>query len=98
MEGKRSKKLLLAALAAILAISGFVVFMAMAPRPAEVQTVDEKVQDQAVNTLRIYDDPAYGGNGNGEIDRFEVINAVQDYFDDKITKGQALDVIQLYFG
>ena len=93
MEGKRSKKLLLAALAAaaILAISGFVVFMAMAPMPAEVQ-------DQAVNTLRIYDDPAYGGNGNGEIDRFEVINAVQDYFDDKITKGQALDVIQLYFG
>jgi len=97
MEGKQhSKKLLLAAFAAILTISGFVVFMAMAPD--EVQTEGEKMQDQNVNTLRTYDDPAYSGNGNGEIDYFEVINAVQDYFDDIITKEQALDVIQLYFG
>jgi len=33
----------------------------------------------------------------GEIDKSEAIDAVQDYFDDKITKEQALDVIQLYF-
>jgi len=34
----------------------------------------------------------------GEIDKSEAIDAVQDYFDDIITKEQALDVIQLYFG
>ena len=34
----------------------------------------------------------------GVIDKSEAIDAVQDYFDDIITKEQALDVIQLYFG
>jgi len=45
----------------------------------------------------MYDTAAKGGNENGEIDRFEVINAIQDYYNDVITRTQAIDVIQKYY-
>ena len=51
------------------------------------------------------DDPTNGGfdpnmydeNNDGTIDRDEVLNAIDDYFEQEITKDQVLDVIDLYF-
>jgi len=39
----------------------------------------------------------YDANEDGIIDKSEVIDAIQDYFDGKITKGQAIEVVKLYF-
>ena len=52
----------------------------------------------AILVVTLWDPWMYDTNGDGEIDKSEAIDAVQDYFDDIITKEQALDVIQLYFG
>ena len=40
----------------------------------------------------------YDANGNGIIDKDEAITAIMDYFDDKISKEDAIEVIELYFG
>ena len=40
---------------------------------------------------------AYDADGNEAIDRDEVLAAVADYFADRITKEEAVAVIQLYF-
>ena len=39
----------------------------------------------------------YDLNGNGEIERDEVIAAVADYFNGDITKGEVIDLVKLYF-
>ena len=47
-----------------------------------------------------YDDPANGGNGNGIIDRSEVIKAINDYLfgegDQTITRADVIKLINLY--
>jgi len=45
----------------------------------------------------LFDAWRYDANGDGIIDKSEVIDAIQDYFDGKITKGQAIEVVKLYF-
>ena len=40
---------------------------------------------------------AYDSNDSGDIDKDEAVKAVQDYFEDTITRGEALEVLQLYF-
>jgi peptide/nickel transport system substrate-binding protein len=45
----------------------------------------------------LFDAWRYDSDGDGVIDRSEVIDAIQDYFNRKITKGQAIKVIKLYF-
>ena len=39
----------------------------------------------------------YDANENGVIDRDEVIAAIVDYFDDRITRDETIAVIELYF-
>ncbi len=39
----------------------------------------------------------YDANGNGSIDRPEVITAIRDYFDDQLTRANVVAVIQAYF-
>jgi len=60
------------------------------------------VYDAAINSNGIYvnaEGPCrYDINGDGEISRDEVINAIQDYYDDVITRDLVIDVIQLYYG
>ena len=38
----------------------------------------------------------YDANGSGEIEREEAVAAVNDYFDDRITREQVIRVIQAY--
>jgi len=45
-----------------------------------------------------YDDPRFGGNANGVIDKTEVIRAIIDYFGGGIGKPLAIQVIIRYFG
>lgn len=46
----------------------------------------------------VFWDPwGYDTNGNGIIEKSEVGNAAKDYFDDKITMEQVLEVMLLYF-
>mgnify|MGYP001098974547 CR=1 FL=1 len=45
-----------------------------------------------------WDPWAYDEDNDGEIQKIEAIHAVQDYFDWKITKMQAIKVVMLYFG
>ena len=45
----------------------------------------------------LFDAWRYDADGDGIIDKSEVIDAVQDYFDGKITKEQAIEVVKLYF-
>jgi len=52
-----------------------------------------EVMLESVWTPWIYDE-----NGNGTIDREEAVHAVQDYFADKITRDQVIEVLKLYFG
>ena len=40
---------------------------------------------------------SYDGNENGMIDVDEVLNAVDDYFDDLIEVDRVLDIVELYF-
>ncbi len=40
---------------------------------------------------------SYDANGNGQIDRPEVIMAIRDYFDDQLTRDNVVSVIQAYF-
>ena len=40
----------------------------------------------------------YDENHDGEISKAEAIKSVQDYFNDVITKAQAIQVVMLYFG
>ena len=57
---------------------------------------NERTRDvilESVWTPWIYDE-----NGNGTIDREEAVHAVQDYFADKITRDQVIEVLKLYFG
>jgi len=44
-----------------------------------------------------WDPWVYDENGDGVIQKMEALQAVQDYFAEKITKAQVLEVIQLYF-
>jgi hypothetical protein len=44
-----------------------------------------------------YDDPDFGGDGNGVIDKAEAINSIIDYFDEVIDKALAIEVIIAYF-
>jgi hypothetical protein len=44
-----------------------------------------------------FDPWSYDENGNGEIDKDEVMAAVTDYFEEIITKDQLMEVITLYF-
>ena len=39
----------------------------------------------------------YDLNGNGKIERDEVIAAVKDYFDGNMTKDEVIELIKLYF-
>jgi peptide/nickel transport system substrate-binding protein len=45
----------------------------------------------------LFDAWRYDANGDGIIDKSEVIDAIQDYFGGKITKEQAIEVVKLYF-
>ncbi len=45
----------------------------------------------------LFDAWRYDANEDGIIDKSEVIDAIQDYFDGKITKEQAIEVVKLYF-
>ena len=49
----------------------------------------------AVNDLGLSN--AYDTNDSGDIDKDEAVQAVQDYFADTITRGEVLEVLQLYF-
>ena len=49
----------------------------------------------AVNDLGLSN--AYDSNDSGDIDKDEAVQAVQDYFADTITRGEVLEVLQLYF-
>ena len=49
----------------------------------------------AVNDLGLPN--AYDADDSGDIDKDEAVKAVQDYFADTITRGEALEVLQLYF-
>ena len=40
----------------------------------------------------------YDEDDSGTIDYDEAVDAVQDYFADKITKDQVIKVLKLYFG
>jgi len=40
----------------------------------------------------------YDENSDGIIQKMEAIHAVMDYFSQKITKAQAIEVVMLYFG
>jgi peptide/nickel transport system substrate-binding protein len=52
----------------------------------------------ALNKLIFLFDPwRYDANEDGIIDKSEVIDAIQDYFDSKITKEQEIEVVKLYF-
>jgi peptide/nickel transport system substrate-binding protein len=52
----------------------------------------------AENKLIFLFDPwRYDASGDGIIDKNEVVDAIQDFFDHKITKEQAIEVIGLYF-
>ena len=44
-----------------------------------------------------FDPLDYDANGNGGIDRPEVIMAIRDYFDDELTRANVVTVIQAYF-
>ena len=49
-------------------------------------------------TITVEFDPwNYDADEDGVISKTEALNAVVDYFDDAITKEQALEVIALYF-
>jgi len=45
----------------------------------------------------LFDAWRYDASEDGIIDKGEVIDAIQDYFDDRITKGQVIEVVKLYF-
>ena len=45
----------------------------------------------------LFDAWRYDADGDGIIDKSEVIDAIQDYFDGRITKGQVIAVVKLYF-
>ena len=49
----------------------------------------------AVNDLGLSN--AYDSDDSGDIDKDEAVQAVQDYFADTITRGEVLEVLQLYF-
>ena len=56
----------------------------------------------ATTTMMVTDERAveerYDANGNGTIEKSEVIAAIRDYFDDEaLTKAQVIKLIQLYF-
>ena len=46
----------------------------------------------------VFDPWCYDANNNGSIEKEEVLDAIDDYFDDVINKENVLDVIDLYFG
>ncbi len=59
----------------------------------------EAVSDNAVVAGETQDPllTRYDANSNGEIDRDEVITAINDYlFEDAITRDQVIDVLNLY--
>ena len=45
----------------------------------------------------LFDAWRYDANGDGLIEKSEVIDAIEDYFDGKITKEQVIKVVDLYF-
>jgi peptide/nickel transport system substrate-binding protein len=45
----------------------------------------------------LFDAWRYDASEDGIIDKSEVIDAIQDYFDGRITKGQVIEVVKLYF-
>ena len=45
-----------------------------------------------------FDPNRYDADNDGSISKDEVLDAIDDYFDNEITKEQVLDVIDLYFG
>ena len=51
-----------------------------------------------VTTPGPFDPLSYDADNDGSISKSEVLDAIDDYFDDMITKEQVLDVIDLYFG
>ena len=58
--------------------------------PGSTPTVPEEPCD--------YDNPLFGGNGNGVIDKSDAINAIIHYFGGVIDKTLAIQVIIYYFG
>ena len=59
-------------------------------------TITVTITVNAVSTLGPLGDQ-YDANNNGRIDKEEVLDAIDDYFDNVITKEQVLDLIDLYF-
>ena len=63
--------------------------------------VTDAVEDTATRDLSIMVDIwtpwSYDENSDGVIQKMEALQAVQDYFAEKIAKAQVLEVIQLYF-
>ena len=54
--------------------------------------------DVTINVNNVGLMSAYDSDDSGDIDKDEAVKAVQDYFEDTITRGEALEVLQLYFG
>ena len=64
----------------------------------EVRSQDQ-VASHAYTVVVTLDDivSRYDSDGNGVIDREEVLDAVEDYFDGLITREEVLDVIESFF-
>jgi len=52
----------------------------------------------ALHVTAAWDPWAYDEDSSSTIEKSEAIQAVMDYFDSKVTKAQAIEVIMLYFG
>ena len=53
--------------------------------------------DVTINVNNVGLMSAYDSDDSGDISKDEAVKAVQDYFEDTITRGEALEVLQLYF-
>ena len=70
----------------------------MADLAVTVTVINDTSDDETTTpTPGTFDPNSYDADDNGSIDKEEVLNAIDDYFDGMITKEQVLDVIDLYF-
>ena len=63
-----------------------------------VTVTNDTSDDPTTPPVDTFDPLSYDADGNGEIDRPEVIQAIRDYFADVITRDEVLEVIKAYFG